>query len=115
MTYLAASIWCIFFGSVSAYLLHQRWQHKDYQSFLATVKEVKKSPGNHRAIVESKFTSFEITFQDLGEYKVGQELSCMWDGKESSTAQLDLRHNQLLAICFCFGALLLMVAILAII
>jgi hypothetical protein len=110
MGYLAGIVWCIAFGGLGLFLASQRETHRNYKPFTGRVKRVRTS-GRNVAVVDSgkpEIGEFELTFNDLGDYREGQDLACMWDGKDPATAQEDLRGNQQVIIYACWGAVALM-------
>ncbi len=114
MGYFFGIVWCILFGGLGLYLIHERKKYSDYSSFTATVKSVKSVKGRHQALLHSKIQTigdFIIEFQDLGDFNSGDRVECMWDGKNPATAQEDLRDNQKIGIIFSFSAVALMVVI----
>ncbi len=114
MGYLFGFIWCLAFGSLGFFLSAQRKKYANYQRFTGRVKEI-RTKGRNVAVINSgipEIGEFEFSFNDLGDYNEGNEIDCMWDGKNPSTAQEDLRDNQKLGIYFSFGAVAVMVMIL---
>lgn len=113
MGYLAALAWCIAFGGFGFFLISQGEKYRDYRSFTAKVKQIRTRGGN-TAVMEPSIPgigAFEFSFQDLGDYREGDMLDCMWDGRDPTTAQLDLRKNQKGGVYICFAAVALMVII----
>ncbi len=113
MALLTALAWCVAFGGLGFYFLSEGKKYQDYLSFKAKVKQIRTRGGNTAVMTPSipGIGEFEFTFQDLGDYREGDVLDCMWDGKDPCTAQLDLRKNQKGGVYICFAAVALMVII----
>ena len=111
MKYLAGLIWCIIFSTLGIYLASLRKRYRHYITFTARVKQIRQSLGKHIAVMDAsitEITEFEIQFQDFGDYNEGEEINCMWDGKDPKSAQPDLRSAQKIGSYLSIGAVLLM-------
>lgn len=117
MGYLFGILWCLAFGFLALHCAAKRRLTKHYQSIGARVKKIQKASGRNRATVETRIPAigdFEFTFQDFGDYREGESIDCMWDGRNKGTAQRDFRSNLLIGLCFSVAAVVLMVGILVV-
>ena len=115
MGYLLGIVWIAVFGGFGIYMQRVRREQSTYRSFVGEVIATGVVDRKQQATLASGVDAigeFYIRYQDQDDFVVGQRVECIWDGKDPSTAQQDLRPNQRLGIFVSFAFAAAMVVIL---
>lgn len=79
---------------------------------MAKVQYIRHDSGEYIAVLQARnpdVGEFEFTFQDTGDFREGEHVKFMWDGKNKSSVTVDTRWNSLVGLYFLLSAVLLMV------